>query len=184
MIDYGYGVRLQYVSESDTEDFFKWRNDERVWKWCRQNGPLTKKHHKTYWEKCDDDESIKMYAIYTTEGLENVQKDSLVGCAGLTSIDNVNSRAEFSIYINPDIASKGFGERALKTLFSYGYQFLNLNSVWGESFEENPALKTFTKIGMKEEGKRRAFYYRKGQYIGATLISLLRSEWDTLKSGW
>jgi RimJ/RimL family protein N-acetyltransferase len=104
-------------------------------------------------------------------------KFETVGCAGLTDIDHVNSRAEFSCYIGPEYQKNGYGSKALKTLFTYGFKYLNLYSVWGETYNGNPALKMFLGIGMKNDGIRRSHYYRDGSYIDATLVSVLKKEW-------
>lgn len=98
------------------------------------------------------------------------------GVCGLTSIDRVNQRAEFSLYIAPGDQGQGVGEKALKTLCKHGFNNLNLNSIWGESYVGNPAIHMFEKIGFKPEGKRRQHYFRDGKFIDAHIFSLLRSE--------
>jgi len=173
MIDSGYGVELRGIVPSDTDKFFEWRNDKKVWKWCRQNSPLSEASHKMYWSKIGAD---RFFGIY--------KDGEAVGCTGLTSIDYVNSRAEFSLYIGPEHQGQRLGEKALKTLVTWAFEYLNMNSIWGESFDGNPALKVFDKIGMKRDGVRRDFYFREGKYIDAHLISIKRDEWEQLKSSW
>lgn len=101
----------------------------------------------------------------------------LVGVCGLTSIDWINRRAEFSLYLGPEHQGQGLGEAALRALCAHGFNVLNLNCIWGEAFDGNPAIKMFERVGFKEEGRRRQFYYREGKYIDAVLFSLLRSEY-------
>jgi RimJ/RimL family protein N-acetyltransferase len=146
-----------------------WRNDERVYKWCRQFEPITLEHHNAYWERVKDDPTTRMYSI-RYEGWP-------VGVCGFTSIDWVNRRAEFSLYIAPDKQGKGLGERALRALCDHGFNVLNLNMIWGEAFEGNPAIQMFKRVGFKEEGVRREFYFRDGEFVNAILFSLLRREY-------
>ena len=100
----------------------------------------------------------------------------LLGVCGLTSIDLINRRAEFSLYIEPRQHGNSYGKKALKTLCKFGFEDLGLNSIWGESFEGNHAASIFESLGFKHEGLRRAFYFKKGKFIGANLYSLLKSE--------
>jgi RimJ/RimL family protein N-acetyltransferase len=104
------------------------------------------------------------------------ENGDFVGVCGLTSIDHINSRAEFSLYISPSEHGKGHGKAALRTLVDHAFNDLNLNCVWGETFAGNPAAKMFESVGFKKEGERRAFYYRDGEYITASLYSMLRGE--------
>lgn len=96
---------------------------------------------------------------------------------GLTSIDHLHQRAEFSLYVGPQYRKRGYAKETLKTLFSYGFVALNLNCIWGETFDGNPAAKIFESVGMVREGTRRDFYFKKGKFIDCHLYSVKRSEW-------
>lgn len=176
MIDHGYGTALRAIDGQDLDYMLAWRNDSRIRKWTRQNDELTHAQHMDWFTGLKVNPTIKMYAI-------GPEQNKLSGVCGLTSIDYVNRRAEFSLYIDPDRHGQGHGPKALKTLLHHAFETLNLNCVWGESFDGNPAQKMFEKIGMTKEGTRRAFYYREGKYVGASLWSMLRSDWDRLVRG-
>lgn len=176
MIDYGHGgITLGPISGHDRDKLFSWRNDARVWKWCRQYRTISYEEHDRYWGQMVDRHDCVFFGIY--------HHKALVGCAGLTSIDHVNSRAEFSLYIAPHCQGRGYSKPALMTLFDWGFSYLNLNQIWGETYEGNIALQVFKGLGMHVDGTRRSFYYRDGKYIDCHLISMLRSEWSpsTLK---
>lgn len=151
-----------------------WRNDERVYKWCRQREPLTQEQHLSWFKSLHGNDKIKMYAI---ELMDENGSENLVGVCGLTDIDWINRRAEFSLYIGPEYWKKGLGEISLRLLLDKAFKTHNLNSVWGESFDDNPATKMFKKVGFEFEGVRREFYYRDGKYINASLWSILKSEY-------
>lgn len=154
-----------------------WRNDPMIRKWTRQNDELSVESHEAWFKSLDGNPTIRTYAVAG-------EKDAkIVGVCGLTSIDWMNRRAEFSLYIDPIRHHRGFGQSALKTLLHHAFETLNLNCVWGESFDGNPAQKMFEKVGMTKEGTRRAFYYREGKYVGASLWSILRSDWDRIVLG-
>lgn len=102
---------------------------------------------------------------------------AVVGVCGLSDIDRINSKAEFSLYIDPDRQGSGLGKSALVRLVNHAFENENLNCVWGEVFADNPALDMFTKIGFSEGGVKPQFYYREGQYIDAHYIYILRQHW-------
>lgn len=173
MINFGFKVSLRAVAEEDFEPMFTWRNDPKIWRWTRQNDLLTKLAHLEWFEKLGSDPKIKMYVIETlSKGVA-----ASVGVCGLTDIDYMNRRAEFSLYISPDFWGDKLGEKSLKTLFTHGFKNLGLNLIWGESFDGNPAIPMFSRLGMVNEGTRRDFYFRDGKHIDAHLFSVRASEW-------
>lgn len=168
MIDFGLGVTLRTIEEDDLPRLRAWRNDPKIWYWCRQYDAISQADQRAWFEKQSTDPAIRMYVV---EGNNEVR-----GVCGLTSVDHVNRRAEFSLYIAPSHQKLGYAEKALKTLCLHGFRNLNLNCIWGESFDGNPAIKMFEKLGFKKEGSRREFYFRDGRYIPAHLCSLLARE--------
>lgn len=158
------------LDSSHLEKIRSWRNDIRVRKWCRQHSFISDIDQSRWFERVSNDPTIKMFGVYA--GSE------IVGVCGLTSIDLVNRRAEFSLYIGPEHHGNGYGTLALVALFSHGFHNWGLNTIWGESFDDNPAMKTFEKIGMKKDGIRRQFYFRDGKFINAHLYSITRDEFS------
>lgn len=171
MIDYGFGVRLGPLSDADSETLRLWRNNPKIYKWCRQYEPLEKWNHEKWLSSLASRSDVKMYGIFTLE-------NELVGVCGLTDIDYINSRAEFSIYVGEKWWGRKLGEKGLRTLLSHGFRALNLHNIWGETYDGNPAFNVFKKVGFKKDGIRRSFYFRDGVYIDAHLFSILRSEFD------
>lgn len=171
MLNTGTDIWLRRIEEKDLKKVFDLRNNSKVYKWCRQNAPLHIANHKKWYEWQASDPSVDMFYAYMT----NSDHEYFVGVCGLTSIDMVNRRAEFSCYIDPEYQNRGYGKRTLITLFKYGFDSLGLNRIWGETFDGNPALGLFEKIGMEREGIRRDFYYRNGRFIDAHLVSIDRN---------
>jgi len=151
---------------------FESRNDYSVWKWCRQPSLISNVSHKAWYEWQAKDPNTKMFVI-------KAPMMDVAGVCGLTSIDWVNRRAEFSLYITPYCRRKGHATAALKTLFSHGFSDLNMHSIWGETFEGNPALDIFINAGMVFEGVRRDFYFKDGKYLDAHMISVKETEWKS-----
>jgi RimJ/RimL family protein N-acetyltransferase len=169
MIDYDFGCSLGPLQESNLESYRQARNDIRVRRWCRQYGLISERDQSLWYHRQNDDQRIAMFEVL---------KDGLsVGVCGLTDIDLINRRAEFSCYLYPEKMGQGLSKPALKTLFSWGFKSLGLNVIWGETFQGNHALHVFESLGMQVEGTRRDHYFREGKYIDSILLSIKRSEW-------
>lgn len=158
--------------EDHLQNMFLWRNDESVRKWCRQNDLIDMNHHQNWFMRQSQDPTIKMYAVHLSDALGG----SFIGVCGFTSIDLINRRAEFSLYIDPKQQSRGYGEDALKLLCQHGFDSYGFRIIWGESFDKNPAIAMFEKLGFKKEGTRRAFYLRNGAHVDAHIYSVKNSE--------
>jgi hypothetical protein len=162
-------ISLGPLREKNLDLYFRARNHLSVRRWCRQYDLLTEGGHRAWFDGLHKRSDVSMYEILAW--------DDPVGACGFTSIDHVNQRAEFSLYVFPDHMGKGHGASGLKLLLEHGFDDLNLMHIWGETFEDNPAAKIFERLGMKKEGTRRKFYFREGRFIDAYLYSILRSEW-------
>lgn len=149
---------------------YKWRNSPGIYKWCRQPDVISRGHHQRWYDRQDQDPSIKMYIIRSTDKLK------YVGVCGLTSIDLVNRHAEFSLYIAPEFQGNGYGKAALIELCKKGFLTYGLNHIFGESFDGNPAVKMFESVGFKKTGTRPKYYFREGQFIDAHIHSLLSED--------
>lgn len=175
MIRFGFGVYLRRLEAEDLPILKEWRNSPHIRKWTRQFDVLSDEDQSRWFARQYEDPTIQMYGIMWPD---EKKVDQLVGVTGLTSIDLVNRRAEFSIYIAPDRQGDGLGRKALATLLEHGFKNYGLNLIWGETFDGNPAKVLFERLGFKREGTRRQFYYRDGKLIDAHLYSILRSEWQ------
>lgn len=169
MINTGHGVTLAPVLAKQLGQMLVWRNDRRVWKWCRQNSVISEMAHENWFRSLATNPKIRMFSIIKDDGM-------FVGVCGLTDIDHINSRAEVSLYIGPEFQRQGLGKAALQTLCDHAFYDLNLFSVWGESFHGSPANDLAFACGFLKDGTRRGFYFREGVHIGAHMYSLVRGE--------
>ena len=180
MIDYGYGIQLGTILEKGAWLFRVWRNDTRINRWCRQYGLIDEISQGKWLNKIATDPSIMMYSIYTPTDNQVDDYITLQGVCGFTGITPVHNSAEFSIYIDPDKHKMGYGKAALQTLLHHGFEDLNFNRIWGESFDKNPAMSLYDKLGFQKEGTLRETYYKEGQYWDSHIYSLIRSDWNAM----
>lgn len=153
----------------------EWRNDPSIHAWTRQNGLISLDEHDRWLERIKVDRSIMMFGILALNIIEQDIHPN-VGTCGLTSISYEHGTAEFSLLIGPEFQGRGYGKLALIELLKYGFKNLRLNCIWGESFDGNPALKMFERVGFCSEGRVRQRYFKHGQHIDAHLVSILASE--------
>ena len=181
MIDFGYGVSLAPIFKDALGDLKNHRNNIAIRRWCRQYGLITDYDQEKWYEKIHEDQTIAMY-------LPSITSDSInycaVGVCGLTSIDRVNQNAEFSLYIFPKFQGNGYAKSSLKTLLHHGFYDHNLNRIWGETYDGNPALALFHKLGMVTEGTLRQAYFREGKFIDCHVISMLRDNFPEIWESW
>lgn len=130
------------------------RNDSSTRPWLRTKKETTPEEQQAWWENLDNDHT-KRYWCVTDESL-------VVGLVGFTDII-VSTEAEFSCLIYPEFRKQGYGEKALRLLFDYGFKFMGLKRIYGwtygydfdlkmEQTVINPAMKLFEKIGMEIYG--------------------------------
>lgn len=150
-----------------------WRNHYGIWRWCRQRNPISDIEQARWFDTQSQDPTIQMFKIVAVTD----EKTYPIGVCGFTSIDWPNRRAEFSIYIRPDLHGKGFGKGALHCLLTQGFLNMGFHIIWGETFEGNPAEHLFAKMGFVKEGTRRDFYFKDGRFMDAHLYSIKDTEW-------
>ena len=169
-------IRLDFIREDLGNTLHIVRNNPDVRRWCRQHSLINEVQQRDWFLWQAKDPNTRMFEIVVRD--QNTSPFIPVGICGLTSIDWVHRRAEFSCYVFPDHRLNGYCKEALILLFNHGFRELNLHSIWGETFQDNPAYHLFVDVlGMKPEGTRREFYYKNGKYIDCHLLSILRSEW-------
>lgn len=166
-------LSLEALDSTDIGLIRSWRNNYEIWRWCRQVGPISDAEQVRWFNRQSEDPTIRMYKL----AVRTEKEIKAVGVAGLTSIDQLNRRAEFSLYVCPEMQRHGLGKRFLSLLFAHGFDHLGLNVIWGETFDQNPAAKMFEKLGMLHEGTRRQFYWRDGRFIDAHLYSITAEDW-------
>lgn len=166
---------LVFLSESISPFARDWRNQKCIKDWCRQYTLISLQDHEKWFERQATDPTVKMFGLETLADTDKLSRIP-IGVCGFTSIDHRLQRAEFSLYIAPDFQRKGYATAGLIALFQHGFSDFNFNRIWGETFDRNPALEMFLKIGMVHEGTLRQTYFKHGKFIDSHVVSILRDE--------
>lgn len=107
----------------------------------------------------------------------NKENNQLIGVINL-NIAEAYKRGELAYWIGKPYWGNGYGTEAAKALMNYGFNKLNLNKVFAQSFTANPgSWRIMEKIGLKYEGTLRQHVIRMGQFHDLAHYSLLKEEY-------
>ncbi|MGH3292064.1 MAG: GNAT family N-acetyltransferase [Trebonia sp.] len=123
-------------------------------------------------------------------GTRNAQADRLdlavidkvnrecVGEAVLNQWDPGNESCNFRIFIGPNGRDRGLGTEATRLIVGYGFECLGLHRISLEVYAFNPrARRAYEKVGFRVEGVLRESLRYDGQWVDATVMSILAAEW-------
>ncbi|MDM1067370.1 GNAT family N-acetyltransferase [Myroides odoratimimus] len=100
--------------------------------------------------------------------------DELIGTCGFHSLSSENSRAEIGYEVTPTYWRKGIASEAVALMLEFGFTTLDLHRI--EAFIDpahDASRRVLQKNGMKTEGVLRDYFFEKGRYVDAELLSIL-----------
>lgn len=165
------------LEKSHLEKLKEWRNAQmnvlRQWK------PLTIYNQEKWFQEISEDINQAIFSIVIFDKNGN---EKFIGYCGLVNIDHINKRAEISFLVDPKRASmRKIYEQdftaALRALCEYGFNQLNLNKIFTETFSfRKYHIEILEKFGFKRDGFLREHQYVNGKYYGSIIHSILKSE--------
>lgn len=172
----GKRVRLVPVRKEFLPKFTQWMNDREVLRYLYMYKPLTLEAEEKWYTRLLSDENEILLSILTNSP---AGEEILIGNVGIT-VDHRNGVGVLGIVIGEkEYWGKGLGTEALQLMIAYGFDTLNLQRVELQVFSSNPrAIASYTKIGFREEGRRRRAQYVRGQYIDLLMLGLLKEEFQ------
>lgn len=137
--------------------------------------PLAIEQQKQWYEKNIGDQKNFRFVIETPN-------DGAVGIATLVDIDWKNRRATHGIKLaNKERHAKGIGTDTVMAIMRYAFDELGLHRLDGAWFDFNePSKALYTKCGWKEEGVRREYVYKRGEWRNLTVVGVLESDYREL----
>jgi diamine N-acetyltransferase len=178
---YGERIRLRAIERDDILRYTEWLNDPEVIAGMMINLPMSTAEETRWFENLANrvpQERGLAIEIKTSDG-----GWKHIGAVGLERIEWTNRLAEFGIFIGEkSLWSQGYGTEATRLMLNHGFGTLNLNRIYLYVYETNPrAIHAYEKAGFVKEGVLRQARYQNGVYINVLLMSVLRSEWDSIK---
>ena len=177
------GIELAPLSHNDLATLQRFRNSPEVYEHVRERRLLTMEDMEKWWEMlaADRGQTVRMFAVKipSAHDLGATWPDGqpapafdLIGCAGLTSIDWINRRAELSVYTVP---SKHEIDAA-RLVIAHAFDVLGLHRIEAETItqERTDLCKA---LGFTCEGPRVKSYWRNGKFVDSMCWGLLAREY-------
>ena len=98
----------------------------------------------------------------------------------LNEWDPHNHSCNFRTLLGPDGRGRGLGTEATRMIVGYGFGHLGLHRISLEVYAFNPrARHVYEKVGFRAEGELREALRYRDKWIGATVMSILATEWTS-----
>ena len=173
---YGKRVVLRAMEKSDCELIRGMFNDPEIedlvvgWAF-----PVSAFAQEKWLETHYNDQKSFRFVIETKE-------DGPLGIATLTDIDWKKRRATHGIKLaNKAHRSKGVGTDTVMAIMKYAFDELGLHRLDGSRFGTNEASKRlYDKCGWIDEGIKREYVYKGGQFRDLTMMGILSSDYYSL----
>ena len=180
-------MKLKALSLADLEQVRLWRNECLLA--LRTPFPLTREQQEQFYRDviCNRQANARYWGI--TEpidtGYGNFQDSqwvpvlnyNLIGMCGLENIQWENRLAEISIILNPEYRGNGYGKKAVDLLLDQGFNYLNLENIYGECYTCNPAIDFWGEITKKYKASWITLPSRKywnGKYYDSVYFNIAR----------
>lgn len=108
---------------------------------------------------------------------------ALIGAIGLSNVDSEHYQAELGYWIGLPWWGRGYASEAAGYTLAFGFETLGLNRIYAHHMVRNPVSgHILRKIGMRGEGVLRQRVRKWGKFEDVALLSILKSEWLSLRA--
>lgn len=163
-------MKIRRINVDDLPSRVNWMNNPMVYKTMHFIPPISLENTRRWYES-NLNNSKRFDAAFEDED------GQLLAFGGLTNIDYVVRKAEFYIFVNPEMQGKGIGTKATGMLCKYGFDILQLHKIYLFTNASNVgAQKTYEKVGFVLEGVHREENIISEKYEDRLYYGLLAKE--------
>ena len=102
----------------------------------------------------------------------------VIGCISLMGTNSPAKKAELGYWIERKKWNNGYATEASKAMIDFGFNQLNLNSIYARFFDINPASgKVMEKCNMKYVGMLRQHEFRFNNFYNIKFYEILKSDY-------
>jgi RimJ/RimL family protein N-acetyltransferase len=167
----GQKTRLRGIEREDIPTFVKWLNDPEIRHYLEMYLPMSKAAEEGWFEAQLKDDSSRIFAIETAEGVH-------IGNISLGDLDWKNRSAALGIVIGEkEYWGRGYGGDATIALLGFAFNEMNLHRIYLHTYDFNQrAIRCYEKCGFRHEGRAREAHFTDGKYHDHLLMAILREE--------
>lgn len=177
----GHQVYLRSIERADLAQMVPWINDPEVTRLLFMGlRPANLELLEEQWQQDQRSQNEVAFAVRTKAD------DAFIGTTGLYSINWVMRSAEFRVFLgNKSYWNRGIGTECTKLMVEYGFDKLNLNKVWlGVNTENIGGIRAYENAGLSREGVLRQEQYRNFRYYDVIRMSILRTEYEPMRTAY
>lgn len=174
----GNGIILRAIEKEDLELLHKWANDPETQETIGElHFPSSMDFHLQWFENLKNDKLNQRFVV-------EVVGYGIIGLSSIIKIDWRNRNAWHGLVIGDNkYRKKGYGVYAIMATMKYAFEELNLERLDGSMIEYNKlSISTYCgkRLGWKQEGIRRNYFYRKGKYWNQILVGITKLDYEQL----
>ena len=168
----GEKVVLRPITDADTDDIVRWRNDPEVWRYFLFREPFTPEMHRAWLRDKVAAGRVVQYIITERESGRSV------GSVYFRDVDPKNESAEYGIFIGEAAArGRGIGTETARLFTDFGLNVLRLHRISLKVLGGNEvARRSYEKAGFQTEGVFRDFVKLDGVYTDVIFMARLAGE--------
>jgi Acetyltransferases, including N-acetylases of ribosomal proteins len=168
----GEKLSLRPITDADTEDIVRWRNDPEVWKYFLFREPFTPELHRAWLKNKVETGMVIQYMIVECESGHSV------GSVYFRDVDEKNESAEYGIFIGePWARRRGLGTETAKLFTRFGLEVLRLHRISLKVLGGNAvAMRSYEKAGFRTEGVFRDYVKLDGEFTDVVFMARLAGE--------
>ena len=168
----GEKLRLRPITDADTADIVRWRNDPEVWKYFLFREPFTPEMHRDWLKTRVETGKVIQYIIVDRQSGESV------GSVYFRDVDVKNEAAEYGIFIGePRARSRGLGTETARLFTGFGLNVLRLHRISLKVLGDNAvARRSYEKAGFHTEGVFRDYVKLDGKFADVVFMARLAEE--------
>jgi ribosomal-protein-alanine N-acetyltransferase len=166
---------LRQLTHEDVDFVFRHFSDSAVTQYLMDEPPVT--------EYAQAQEIIQFYsesAGKTHNRWVMIRKSDHqpIGTCGYHKWARRYFRAEIGYDLGPGFWGQGYMTEALRAVISNGFERMGLNRIEALVYVENDrSIRLLQRLGFKQEGMLRDYYYLDGEFYDHYLFALLHGEW-------
>ena len=168
----GEKLTLRPITDADTDDIVRWRNDPEVWRYFLFREPFTPAMHRAWLQNKVMTGKVIQYIIVERESGQSV------GSVYFRDVDEKNESAEYGIFIGePRARGRGLGTETARLFTRFGLEVLRLHRISLKVLGGNEiARRSYEKAGFRTEGVFRDFVKLDGAFTDVVFMARIAGE--------